>query len=401
MSTTPIWHDASRPRAPLARPIETDVLVIGAGVAGLSTAWHLARRGVACTVVEMATVAGGASGRNGGFLVPGGALPYAEARELYGEGVARRTTQATHAALATVRELHAEAGIAHELCDSGCLRVSWADGEVEEMRADQVALAADGFRTEWLDEHDLPGLVRRPGRAGLLEPDAATSHPGRWIRAFAKLCEAAGVLIFEGTRVAEPLEGTSFSAGEGHVHAQRVVVAADGALPQLVPSLAPLLRTKRLHIIGTEPAPPGTIPIPMGYRGGFEYVQQRPDGRIVIGGFSDHDGAGGASSFTTGESVNPAVHALIERHLRDDLGVTATVTHRWIGLVGYSHDGRPVAGAVPGSDGLYAAGGYNGSGALNGFVAGRIVAELIADGSSPDADLYGNLVERQRGHASD
>ena len=388
MSTTPIWDDAGVARARLTRPIETDVCVIGAGVAGLSTAWHLARRGIGCTVVEMTAVAGGASGRNGGFLVPGAALGHAEARARYGERIARRTMQATREALATIRELHAEAGIADELVESGSLRVSWIEGEVEEMRAEHAAQAADGFRSEWLDEQDLPALVRRPGRVGLLEPDAATTHPARWIRAFAGLCERAGVSIFEGTAVAEPLADTSFAAGDGQVRAERVVVASDGALAQLVPSLAPLLRTKRLHIVGTEPAPPGTIPIPMGYRGGYEYVQQRPDGRIVIGGFSDHDGPEGASSFTTSESANPAVHALIERHLRDDLGVTAAVTHRWTGLVGYSHDWRPVAGAVPGSDRLYAAGGYNGSGALNGFVAGRIVAELIADGASADADLY-------------
>ena len=387
-TTTPIWHDAERARAPLEHALETDVCVIGAGVAGLSIAWHLAQRGIDCAVVEKTTVAGGASGRNGGFLVPGGALGHAEARERYGERITRRTMQATHEALDAIRALHAEAGIADELCETGCLQVSWADGEVEQMRVNHAVMAADGFRTEWLDEHDLPELVRRPGRVGLLEPDAATTHPGRWIRAFAELCERAGVKIFESSPVAEPLASTSFPAGAGRVQAQRVVVASDGALAQLVPSLARLLRTKRLHIVGTEPAPPDTIPIPMGYRGGYEYIQQRPDGRIVIGGFSDHDGPDGAASFTTEETINPAVHALIERHLREDLGVTATVTHRWIGMVGYSFDSRPVAGAVPGSDGIYAAGGYNGSGALNGFVAGRVIAELIADGTSPDADLY-------------
>ena len=387
-TTTPIWDDAGVSRARLAQAIETEVCVIGAGVAGLSTAWHLARRGIGCTVVEMATVASGASGRNGGFLVPGGAVGHADAHARYGGRIARRTRQATHEALATIRELHGEAGIATELEETGFLSVSWAAGEVEQMRSDRAAMDADGFRTDWLDERDLPELVRRPGRVGLLEPDGATTHPGRWIRAFAGLCERAGVRIFEHSPVAEPLDGRSFAAGAGHVRAERVVVATDGALAQLVPSLAHLLRSKRLHIVGTEPAPAGTIPVPMAYRGGYEYVQQRPDGRVVIGGFSDHDGPDGAASFTTHETVNPAVHALIERHLREDLGVTAAVTHRWIGMVGYSHDSRPVAGAVPGCDGLYAAGGYNGSGALNGFVAGRVVAELIADGSSADADLY-------------
>ena len=86
MSTsTPIWHDAERARAPLEHALQTDVCVIGAGVAGLSTAWHLTQRGIDCAVVEKTTVAAGASGRNGGFLVPGGALGHAEARERYGE----------------------------------------------------------------------------------------------------------------------------------------------------------------------------------------------------------------------------------------------------------------------------------------------------------------------------
>ena len=78
----------------------------------------------------------------------------------------------------------------------------------------------------------------------------------------------------------------------------------------------------------------------------------------------------------------------LERHLRDELGVEAPVTHRWVGLVGYGPDERPLAGPVPGEDGLYVLGGYNGTGNLNGFVAGRVVAELIARGNAPDADLY-------------
>jgi glycine/D-amino acid oxidase-like deaminating enzyme len=95
-----------------------------------------------------------------------------------------------------------------------------------------------------------------------------------------------------------------------------------------------------------------------------------------------------ADSFTTVEQASPAIHARLERFLRDDLGVEAPVTHRWIGLVGYSRDERPFAGAVPGHDGLFAAGGYNGTGNLNGFTAGRVVSELLATGRSADARLY-------------
>jgi gamma-glutamylputrescine oxidase len=193
--------------------------------------------------------------------------------------------------------------------------------------------------------------------------------------------------------VPEPLEaarngGFAVRAGGGSVHAQRVVVAADGALPQLVPYYAPSVRTKRLHMVATAPIAERLVPCAIGARWGFEYLQQQPDGRIAAGGFSDHDGERAADSYTTVEESSPAIHARIERFLRDDLGVAAPVTHRWIGLVGYSRDERPFAGAVPRHDGLFVAGGYNGTGNLNGFTAGRVVSELLATGHSDDARLY-------------
>src|SRR5271169_3479782 len=85
----PLWHDDPYDeRAPLSDEHETDVLVIGAGIAGLSCAWHLAERGVDCTVVEARTAASGASGRNGGFLVAGAAPAHQDAVRQFGHEVA-------------------------------------------------------------------------------------------------------------------------------------------------------------------------------------------------------------------------------------------------------------------------------------------------------------------------
>ena len=389
MAGTPLWQDDRlRPRSALSGTIRPEVCIIGAGIAGLSAAWHLAQRGIACAIVEQGAAGDGASGRNGGFLAPGSAVGYVEAQARYGHDVARRTHEATREALASITALHERAGLANELCTTGCLTVAWAEGEKSGLLRELAALRADGFPAALVAEHEVPAPVRGRDRVGIFEPDAATTHPWRWIRGFADLCERAGVAIYEGTPVAAPVSGTRFAAGTGSIDAGAVIVASDAALARLVPEFAHLLQAKRLHIIGTEPAPAGAIPIPMGYRHGYEYVQQRPDGRIVIGGFSDHDGEDGAASLTVEDTADPAVHALIERHLRDDLGVAARVTHRWTGMVGYSHDARPIAGAVPGREGVFGAGGYNGSGALNGFVAGRIVAELVGDGRSADAALY-------------
>jgi len=73
----------------------------------------------------------------------------------------------------------------------------------------------------------------------------------------------------------------------------------------------------------------------------------------------------------------------LERYLRGELGVRqAEITHRWVGIVGFSDGDRPFAGQV--GEGLYALGGYSGTGNLIGFIAGTAVAELIATGESSD-----------------
>jgi gamma-glutamylputrescine oxidase len=389
----PLWHDDPyEERPPLAGGCETDVLVIGAGIAGLSCAWHLAERGVECVVVDARTAAGGASGRNGGFLVSGAVPAHDEAIRLFGHAIALGIYRATLASEQQIYAIADEIGAAGHFAHVGCLRVTWEAEEAADARSAFAALRADGLPAEWVEEADLPPIVRRPGRVGIFSPTDATMHPARWVRAFSRAIEQRGVRIFERSPVAEPLAAVdAVRAGDGTVHAQRVVVAADGALPQLVPYYAPSVRTKRLHMIATAPLAERVVPCAIGTRHGFEYVQQRPDGRIALGGFSDFDGEDGADSYTTAEQASPAIHARIEEFLRAGLGIDAPVTHRWIGLVGYSRDQRPFVGPVPGHAGLFVAGGYNGTGNLNGFTAGRVLSELLATGESADAHLYDSM----------
>jgi gamma-glutamylputrescine oxidase len=375
----PYWLDESyEPRPPLEGEVEVEACVIGAGVAGLSCARRLARHGVETLVLERDTVAGGASGRNGGFLIAGLAPFHVDAVELYGRDYARRAYARTLAGQEEIYALAAELGVGDAVRRVGSLRVSSSEEEAEHVRRHVAALRADGFPGRLLERDELPpALTRRAWNACLCDHDGAV-QPARWIRALADDVERAGVTIHEGSAVKAPVcapgDGRVATAA-GAVRARHVIVAADGALPALVPQYEGRVRARRLHMVATAPLSERVVDRLVYARWGYEYFQQRPDGRILAGGFGDLDGE---ASYTDSGHGSPRIWERIERWLREDVGVDAPITHRWTGTVGYSGDRRPFVGPVPGRPGLWVAGGYSGTGNVPGFLAGQELGDTIA-----------------------
>ena len=264
----------------------------------------------------------------------------------------------------------------------GLLRLAVSEEEAEHVRDHAAALRADGFPGEIVEREDLPPALQRNGLVACLTDHDGALHPARWYRLLAGAAEAAGARICEASAVRGPVpapdEGPVVTQ-RGSVRARHVVVAADGALPSLVPEYGGRVRSRRLHMVATEPLPP-TLDRLVYARWGYEYLQQRPDGRILAGGFSDVDAD---DSYTDSDAGSPAIWERVETYLREDLGATGAVTHRWAGVVGYSGDSLPYVGEVPGRTGLYVSGGYSGVGNVPGFMCGRDLADTIA-GNGPE-----------------
>jgi gamma-glutamylputrescine oxidase len=376
--TTPYWLDAPyEARAPLEGDVEAEACVIGGGVGGLSCARRLAEHGIDTILLEAGTVAGGASGRNGGFLIAGTAAFHNDARRQYGVERARAMYAATLEAQREAFELATELGAGDALRRVGLLRLAVSEEEADHVREHAAALREDGFPGEVVEREDLPPALQRTGLVGCLTDHDCALHPARWYRLLSKAAENAGARIHERTQVRgpvpEPQQGP-LETERASVRARHVVVAADGALPALVPEYAGRVRSRRLHMVATEPLPPALESMVYA-RWGFEYLQQRPDGRILAGGFSDVDAD---DSYTDSDEGSPLIWERVERYLRDDLGADAAISHRWAGVVGYSDDALPYVGEVPGRPGLYVSGGYSGVGNVPGFMCGRDIADTIA-----------------------
>jgi gamma-glutamylputrescine oxidase len=380
----PFWLDEPYdPRPPLTGDVEVEACVIGAGVGGLSCARRLASHGIETLVLERDTVAGGASGRNGGFLIAGLAPFHNDAIELWGREYAATVYARTLEVQEEMYALAAELGVGDAVKRVGSLRVSASEEEADHVRRHAAALDEDGFPAQVLERRELPRALQASAWNACLTDHDGSLQPARWIRALAADAERAGVRIREGSEVQAPVDGSLTLEG-GSVSAKHVIVAADGALPRLVPAYEGRVRARRLHMVATEPLGERIVDQLVYARWGYEYFQQRPDGRVLAGGFGDLDGD---ASYTDSGDGDPRIWDRIERYLREDVGVDAAITHRWTGTVGYSDERRPFAGPVPGRPGLWVAGGYSGTGNVPGFLAGQELADMIA-GASTGAPLF-------------
>ena len=369
MSTVSYWlAEPTEPLPATAVDGRVDVAVVGGGITGCSCALALAEAGLRVRLFEGREIAGGASGRNGGFALRGGAAPYPVLADSIGHEATAALWRWTEAELA---ELAALAGDAFRA--TGSLRLAADDEERYELRDEYEALRGAGFVAEWREQLPAPLAGRYP--AALFHPRDGVLQPARLVRGLARRAAAAGVEIHEHTRVRSREE----------TGADRVVVATDGYPSGLVGELEGLVVPTRGQVIATEPIDERLFELPHYGRHGFDYWHQRFDGRIVAGGFRD---VSLDTEFTADEVTTPLVQDALERFVEAHVGRPLRIDYRWAGIFGMVFDFLPVVGRVPGEEGLWIAGGYSGHGNVLGFACGRLVARALLGENDAKLDLF-------------
>jgi glycine/D-amino acid oxidase-like deaminating enzyme len=353
----PVWEDGDPlDLAPLRGDIETDVCVIGLGGSGLACLSELLAVGVSAVGLDGGMVAGGASGRNGGFLRSGLAVFHHEAVRRYGRDRAARLYRLTMVERdrmcgetpASVRRL-------------GYLRRATGRDEARDCRAHLRALHADDLPGEWYEGD---------AGCGVLIRDDAACNPLARCRALARRLRLAGARLFERSPV-EAIAGEQVLTTEGRVRTRAVVVAVDGGLTALLPELSADVRPVRLQMLATAPVAGRVSPFAVGSRRGWDYWQQAPSGSIALGGCRD---AALEEEWTSSAVPTAAVQRALDERLRADIGADAAVTHRWAATVTYTDSGLPVLREV--RPRVWAVGAYSGTGNLVGGVAARAAAHL-------------------------
>ena len=257
-STT--WYEATRVAAPergrLNFDLDVDVCVIGAGLAGLTVAREVAERGWSVAVLEAGRVAGAASGRNTGFVLPGFAEDVSDMIERVGLDHTKQLWALSEQGLAYVRRTIAETAMTGVDTVPGWLSVSKTDNAAAQ-RAEVERLRWIGADVEFWPSEQVRAVLPNPRYFNALHyANAFHIHPLNYALGLAALAEKAGARIFEDTpalsidaagvrkRVVTPA---------GRLRAAHVVLTGNVHLGRLVPRLSATLLPLTSFVLVTEP----------------------------------------------------------------------------------------------------------------------------------------------------
>lgn len=356
METQPFWLEESRPTVPARELDRIDIAVIGAGITGCACAGALARAGKRVRVYDARGIGEGASGRNGGFALRGAAARYDVARETYGADAARELWRRTEEAVDRLESIAGES-----FRRTGSLRLAADVEERVEIKAEYEALREDGFVAEWRDEL---AHLRADFRGAIFHPTDGAVQPAGYVQRLATLAADAGASFAEQHRI-ESLDS---------VDAEQIVIATDGSGRGLLPELDEALWPARGQVVATVPLARRLFDCPHYARHGFDYWQQLPDGRIVLGGFRDFSIL---TEMTDDETTTQPIQEALDAFLIELLGEMPEVTYRWAGVFGLTQDLLPLVGPVPGHESVWVAAGYSGHGNVLGLLCGELVAGAL------------------------
>ena len=361
----PVWGVPEQLPTPASPPARAEVVIVGGGITGVALLDVLRRRDVDAVLLERDHLAAGATGRNAGFLLAGVAENYARAVERHGRAIAAEVWAFT-------LENHAMVAAAAATLDAGYHRrgsitAALDAEEAGSLEASATMLAEDGLPGALTTASGVPG-----GICALLNPADGEVDP---VRLTAGIAAAHAARVFEGHAVVAVDDGQDTAAvhlDHASIEAGAVVLATNAWTADLLPTIR--IRPVRAQMLASSSVP-RVIPHPVYAEWGHRYWRQRDDGTVLVGGFRHR-----ALAEEVGYELRTTavVQDNLDRQLAA-LGVTADVTHRWAGTMGFSDDGLPLVGLPAGSHRVHVCGGYTGHGMGFAVNATAALAGLILD----------------------
>ncbi|HVX77529.1 MAG TPA: FAD-dependent oxidoreductase [Bradyrhizobium sp.] len=377
-----LWSATAHPGEscpPLTGSQKTDLAIVGAGYTGLAAAITAVRQGMAVTVIDSHEPGFGASGRNGGQVIPILKHGPTELVAQYGATLGKAMSDVVSASADAVFDLIQTYSIDCAPNRNGWVQAAHSPAAIPKIRHMYQQLLDHGADVEWLDkELTSKALGTRFYHSGWLHRGAGSVHPLNYARGLARAAASLGARIHGGTsatRLAKDADGWKLQTPQGELRAARVLLATNAYTADLWPGLRQSIVPLYSMQIATDPLPPelaaSILPNAISVsdtRRVVRYFRKDAQGRLLIGT---------RGPFTARPSATHA-KALVRsaREMYPMLG-DLPFPYLWAGPVAVTTDSVPhLHNPAPG---LWAALGYNGRGVAMATLLGQVAAAACRD----------------------
>lgn len=409
-------------RSTISLPDKADVVIIGSGITGAAVAFNLLNDGASNIVMlEARQACSGATGRNGGHTKAASYRSFLGHQQEYGTATAVKIARME---LANIRAVHAfakEHGIQCDStpCDTVDVIYEAAQWEIDQqaVKAMQNAMPDDDaskyalHSPEEVQNKFFCGRGGDEGVCGAVSYEAGSLSAYKFGIGVIKLCLAKGINLQTNTPALnlEKVEsgGWKVETPRGAIHAAKVVLATNGYTGSVWKKFQGVIVPLRGHVTAQRPGLnmpkdglPGTYSFI--YKGGYDYMIPRPkgskfEGDIVIGGALAKAPADGLEEYGTTDDtasndvIMKSLNDCLPQYFGDNWGADSPdgrIRKAWTGIMGFSPDGFPFVGEMPGEKDLWISSSFQGHGMVLCWMCARALVAMMEGGNEKELDAW-------------
>jgi hypothetical protein len=379
-----LWRAQTDPvrRPPLTEDARCDLIVVGSGIAGLSSAYEAARCGASVIVIDRRGITDGMTARTTAHLVSEIDDRYFELIDAVGEEKARRYHESQVAAIDRIEALCREEGIEADFTRLPGYLIPAEPAHMGELEKEYDACRTLGVDAEWTEATPYP---LEPGTTALKFANQGRFHPLKYCAGLARAIEQRGGRIHGGTAYAGHQNGEEILVRTGNgqtVRAGAALFATNSPVNDRISIHTKQIPMRTYVIAGQVPAGSVEDALVWDTFWPYHYVRLQPvgDGRMwLISGGEDHRSG-------TADDMEKRF-ARLEAWTRKHFPAFGKIGHRWSGQVMEPDDCVPFSGR-DGSDRIYVHTGDSGTGMTNGVAGALNFIALYRNGKSRFADLF-------------
>lgn len=361
------------------KKIETDFLIVGGGIAGLSSAFWLEKKypGAKIVVVEKNKIGTGASGRNAGFVTCGSAEHFAKLIKDFGESKALEIWKFSEENRELLKsEIIKDNADKVLFSNTGSCTVAASDMDYARYIDLTQTMSRLGIAVELINEEKIKTDYAVKGFKGGIEyKHDGEVHPLKLLKELRSHLNHTDIIEDQEVATIENENEVQVKTQHLDIRAKKVLVTLNGYIGLLWPQWQTIVRPQRGQVIVTEPLPK-KVKGPCYLTKHLCYFRQMPTGELLIGGFRNQD-LENENTYVdqVSEKIQTALYDFTKNFF--DFTAQAKIKNQWSGLMGFTQDGQMIIGELPNKKDVHIIAGCSGHGMGLSFKAAKTLVDSL------------------------